>query len=77
MSLDISSQYKTLYPAENVDNRYHRSTFSLKDLSHFVSMKGPLFDSSDVRLLVVGRATNGWSSLPCETPQEFGDEVNR
>ena len=83
MSLDISSQYKTLYSRykkyqdTNVDNRCHRSSVSLKDLSHFVSMKGPLFDSSDVRLLVVGRATNGWSSLPCETPQEFGDEANR
>ena len=82
MSLDISSQYKTLYSRykkyqdTNVDNRCHRSSVSLKDLSHFVSMKGPLFDSSDVRLLVVGRATNGWSSLPCETPQEFGDEAN-
>ena len=84
MSFDISSQYKTLYSRynkkdqdTNVDNRYHRSSVSLKDLSHFVSMKGPLFDASDVRLLVVGRATNGWSSLPCETEQEFGDEANR
>ncbi len=84
MSFDISSQYKTLYSRynkkdqdTNVDNRYHRSSVSLKDLSHFVSMKGPLFDASDVRLLVVGRATYGWSSLPCETEQEFGDEANR
>ena len=61
----------------NGSSRSNRNLISIKELSNFVSMKGTQFDTSDVRLFVVGRAANGWKSLECETEQQFGDEADQ
>ena len=61
----------------NGSSRSNRNPISIKELSNFVSMKGTQFDTSDVRLFVVGRAANGWKSLECETEQQFGDEADQ
>ena len=39
---------------------------------HFVSMKGTEYDSQSVKLLLVGRAPNGWKNLPIDSPEDFG-----
>ena len=81
---DMTCLYKELFQAVNFDKnggivsyRYNKEDVTLNDLAHFVSMKGELYDTSDVRLLVVGRATNGWPSLTCESAQEFAEAANR
>ncbi len=73
---DISKLYEELFNSMNDSFQYNRSKVTLKDLSHFVAMKGNLYDTSDVRLLVIGRATNGWDSLNCESASQFGIEAN-
>ncbi len=77
MPFDMTNLYKKLYQDANVSYRCSRILITLEDLAHFVSMKGTLFDTSDVRLFVVGRAANGGLSLPCKTAQMFGDAANR
>lgn len=74
MQYDIKDLYGKLYQRAVVP---YRNNQSLEDLSCFVSMKGTLFDTSDVRLFVIGRAVNGWSCLQCKTEQEFGDAAKR
>lgn len=44
------------------------------DFSHFVSMRGSNYLEQDVRLLIVGRATNGWFSI--DSNEEFGKIAN-
>ena len=81
---DMTCLYKELFQSVNYDKngeivqyRYNKEKVTLNDLAHFVSMRGELYDNSDVRLFVVGRAPNGWSSLPCESAQKFAEEANR
>ena len=73
---DMTCLYKELFEGANHEYRYKKSTVRLKDLAHFVSMRGELYDASDVRLFVVGRATNGGSPLPCGSAQEFAEAAN-
>jgi hypothetical protein len=77
MQFEMTNLYEKLYQDANDSYRCNRNSIPLEGLSHFVSMKGTLFDTSDVRLFVVGRAANGWPSLPCETAQIFGAAANR
>lgn len=63
---------------DNGSSQCSKNSSPFENLSHFVSMKGTQFDTSDVRLFVVGRAANGWERLKkCETAQKFGDEADQ
>lgn len=43
-------------------------------LSHFVAMKGKYYEAQQkCRFLLVGRAVNGWNSLPAGSAEEFGN----
>lgn len=44
----------------------------LHGLSHFVSMKGKLYDKQKCKLFIVGRAVNGWGSFAFDNSEEFG-----
>lgn len=41
-------------------------------LSHFVSMKGTYYDEQPCRLLLIGRAVNGWGSFSFQNAEGFG-----
>lgn len=69
-------EYVKLCQDANI-RRCCKNSIQFEKLSHFVSMKGTQFDTSDVRLFVVGRAANGWKSLECKTAQMFGDEADQ
>ena len=46
------------------------------ELSHFVGRKGKNFNSNlEVRLLVAGRAVNGWESFSCIDEDAFSEEA--
>lgn len=48
-----------------------------KDISSFVAMRGEDFNKQkDVRLMLVGRATNGWGkTLPVDSEESFADKA--
>ena len=74
--MDVFELYEKLYKEADQKYRCNKDSVRLKDLSHFVAMKGRYYDDSRVRLFAVGRAANGWLSLPCETPQYFDKKAN-
>lgn len=45
--------------------------------SHFVSMRGQNYGKEPKRFMLIGRAVNGWGSLPTESAQAFGLEAQR
>lgn len=49
----------------------------LHGLSHFVSMKGKLYDEQKCRLFIIGRAVNGWGSFAFDDSEEFGSKAER
>ena len=73
----MKEQYEKLYVDTNVFYRYNRKRIGLNKLSHFTAMKGCRFDLDDVRLFVIGRAVNGWETLPCESSQIFADAAEK
>ena len=75
MSKEINTLYKALFDDANKNYQYQRKSIGIKELSHFVAMKGENYGKSDVRLFVIGRATNGWPPFPCDTAREFADEA--
>jgi hypothetical protein len=77
MSKEINTLYKELFDAVNRNYQYNKQKVGIKDLSCFVAMKGENFDSSDVQLFVIGRATNGWQNTSCDTAQIFADGAER
>lgn len=62
---------------------YEELYYNCKDISdfdtsaHFVSIKGALYESSDIRFMLVGRATNEWGSLFTNTAEIFGMDAER
>jgi hypothetical protein len=69
--------YEKLYTDADTVYRYDKQRVGLSELSHFVAMKGCKFDQDDVRLFVIGRAVNGWETLPCETAQAFSEAAEK
>jgi hypothetical protein len=67
----MKALYERLYNDTNISYRYDGKKVPLQELSHFVSMKGSEFSSDQIRLFVIGRAVNGWESLPCDSAEEF------
>ena len=55
---------KTLY--QNLYNRIGQ-IIDPSIFSHFVAMKGSAYDLQKNRIMVIGRATNGWESLDCSS----------
>ena len=47
------------------------------ELSHFVGMRGSKYADDEIRLLVVGRAVNGWGVLNCESAEKFGEAAEK
>lgn len=50
---------------------------SFKNNAHFVSMQGPFYQQNSRRFLLIGRATNGWMSLPTASRDFFGNEAQK
>ena len=44
-------------------------------LSHFTAMAGTLYRSQETRLMVIGRATNGWKRLDTSSAAAFSREA--
>lgn len=45
--------------------------------AHFVAMKGSFYDTNTKRLLLVGRATNGWDPLETKDEDSFGEQAEQ
>lgn len=71
---------KNLY--ENLFNDFSGKSFKLNgellklsDFSHFAAMKGVKYDNQNIRLLVVGRAVNGWGQFSVNDRTSFGSDA--
>lgn len=51
--------------------------WSFSELGHFVSMAGEKYQEETVRLMIVGRATNGWKRLESTDEETFGAAVEK
>lgn len=73
----LKSAYKKLYLHTNTKEGYQLNgkTVFLKDLSHFAGCKGEKYDSSAVKLLLVGRAVNGWSQFSIDSAEDFAKDA--
>ena len=69
--------YQRLYADTNTKYKYCKKLIGLNELSHFVAMKGSKYDQGDVHLFVIGRAVNGWETLPCESAEAFSGAAER
>ena len=52
-------------------------THQLEKLSHFVAMQGSDYALQNTRLMVIGRATNGWKRLDCSSKESFGEAADK
>lgn len=55
--------------------RWNNRKIPFVELGHFVSIKGLRFQNAETRLLIVGRATNGWGSLLDGSDFEYSPEI--
>lgn len=53
----MKNLYAELFKEFSEDNE-------LASMAHFVAIKGRRYEKSDVRLMIIGRAPNGWSQFP-------------
>lgn len=69
--------YMELYKATNISKGYrlNKQIVHFNQLSHFVGMKGKRYDEQEVRLLVVGRAVNGWGQLDSTSAESFSADA--
>ena len=74
---DIEKLYSDLYDAANVESGYrlNKNRCYFNELSHFVGMKGSKFDEQGVRLLIVGRAVNGWGTIAAASAECFAQQA--
>lgn len=63
---DVIKPRKYEYPIRKVD---------FKVLSHFVGMKGKHYDEQKIKLLLVGRAVNGWGAVGADNSKEFAENI--
>ena len=64
----IVTKTRTPYECEEV---------SFSGLAHFVPIKGCKYDCSKNRLMVIGRAVNGWYSGQAKSTEEYGEYVEK
>ena len=67
----MNSQYENI--AAKFIEKYGRDRFD--GFAHFSAIKGRYYEEQkDLKLMIVGRCTNGWHSMSSGlTPSEFGD----
>ena len=75
----IKNGYLDLFNAMTNSNGYrlNKEIMYLDQLSHFVGMKGKYYDAQKTRLLIVGRAVNGWWSLDTSSADSFVSGVTK
>ncbi|MGN1249852.1 MAG: uracil-DNA glycosylase family protein [Candidatus Spyradocola sp.] len=77
---ELLDGYKLLYETANIPNGYRHKgkRVGFCELSHFWGMKGQYYDDQSVKLLLVGRAPNGWMQLDTSSCDAFArDAVDR
>ena len=62
--------YKKLFEACKDEADFKKS-------AHFVSVKGKNYENNDVRFMSIGRAPNGWRSLPTDSAESFGQNAQQ
>ena len=62
--------YKRLY-----NDCLQSDTF--KEDAHFVSMQGVFYEENEKKLLLIGRAPNGWGSLITDTADSFASDAQK
>lgn len=69
----IKNGFKELFETANISSGYrlNRQKVYFNQLSHFSGMKGTKYDHQETRLLIVGRAVNGWMQLNTEDAEKF------
>ena len=73
----IKELYKELYEhCSRVPDFCFAGTEADNPYAHFVAIRGEGFDSNTKRLMLVGRATNGWGSLDSSTAEAFSESAN-
>lgn len=74
---NIKDGYKKLFSDANIAEGYRcgGKRVSFKELSHFVGMKGKDYDKQQTRILIVGRAVNGWGSIKGDNAEEFSQKA--
>ena len=73
----LHTLYQELYNAANSESGYrlNKQKVYFHQLSHFAGMKGGYYDEQKVKLLIVGRAVNGWGNFSANTTQEFASQA--
>ena len=67
--MTIEECYRRIYEDCCKDTyRFGKQNYSFQQLSHFVSMKGNKYDQNKVKLMIIGRAPNGWD--------HYGDAID-
>lgn len=79
--MGITETYRELFSAFNctqykVYTKEGKKEVDFSKLSHFVAMKGKYFDDESCRLMIIGRAVNGWGSIAAENNIDFGEKAN-
>lgn len=71
--------YEELYEKTNLPKGYrlNKNNVVFEQLSHFVGMKGKKYDDQKIRLLIVGRAVNGWGQLDSSSKEAFASDANK
>ena len=69
--------YEKKYKVTKVVKPYEYEEVSFEKLAHFVPMKGVKYDSSEIKLMLVGRAVNGWFDADVKTKIEYGNYIER
>lgn len=77
MITSLSDGYKKLFEDANIPAGYRlrKTNVPFEHLSHFVGMKGKNYDNQSMRLLIVGRAVNGWGSLDVASGDTFAENA--
>ena len=84
-NLEIRKEYERLwdkgygkkYKVTKVVKPYEYEEVSFEKLAHFVPMKGSKCDSSEIKLMLVGRAVNGWFDADVNSKIEYGNYIEQ
>ena len=73
----IKKAYMDLYESARLPQGYrlNKERVPLDQLSHFAGMKGDKYDQQKTRLLIVGRAVNGWSQQNTTSADAFAADA--
>jgi hypothetical protein len=74
---NIKRAYSDLFVSANLPQGYrlNKTKVYFNQLSHFVGMKGKKYDQQTIKLLIVGRAVNGWGQLNTASAEDFAMEA--